>query len=175
MSETRQGSKNHFNSPPMSQGVWTMNPAPGVQTYGTGAGLVCVLPGSTSVQFMALSTLFTPPFASTNAWSQGQDPDGNLIGCQDSYVSVYADGVDLGIVWGENSAQVTGAYSPSLTGAGTLDVNGNYTAQGTECWRIPAGMVARYLLSPKVNKYLAFVCSASSGYFRMYQSSPEIC
>ena len=158
----------------MSQGVWTKNPAPGVQTYGTGAGLVCVLAGSTTPQYLSLSTLFTPPFASTNAWSQGQDSDGNLIGCQDSYVTLFADGVDLGIVWAEDISQIT-TPAPSLTAAGTLDTNGYYTAQGMECWRIPAGMFARYLLSPKVNKYLSFVCSASSGYFRMYQSSPEIC
>lgn len=170
-----QARKFQFVAAPRSQGELIVNPPPGATTYGTGEGLVAVVAASLTPQAMALMTLFSSPIATNNAWAQGQLPTGEPLGLLDAYVTIYADGVDFGVVFGETLGIVLGVNSPSLTAVGTLDSSGNYTAAGTECWRIPAGTERRILLALGIDKFLGFVASATGGYLRLYQSSPQLC
>lgn len=170
-----QKNKFQYVSAPRSQGELVQNPSPGVTTFGTGQGLVAVLPGSASPQVLSLVTLFSAPMSATNAWAQGQLPTGEPLGLNDAYVTFYADGVDFGMITGETFAIVSGSNAPSLAASGTLDGFGNYTAAGNECWRLPAGQMLRILLAPGIDKYLGFVAASATGFLRIYQSSPQMC
>ena len=175
MSDT-QVRKYTFDSPPRSVG-WSVTdatntnaPANSVTTYGVGSGLVAVLAVSASPIILAMQPLFAPPAHQGDAWSQ-PDNTGVAKGVTDCYVTVFADGVDVGISCGLTASMVGGAYAPSLAAKGTVDSNGIYTANGGECWKVLAGTKER-MLTTQLDLFMGIVGSGA-GFVRIYQSSPH--
>jgi hypothetical protein len=83
-----------------------------------------------------------------------------IVGC---YVDFFADGTDVGVVFGSTSASVTTTNAPvfATTGVNTAGV----------CWRIPAGAKATWYLQAGVDLFVGFV-GAGSGFLRIARSSP---
>ena len=97
-------------------------------------------------------------------------------GVTNNYVTLFADGCDLGIIVGPSIAavggpQATGA-APVLATVGALTASGTYSQATGACWRIPSGTKERLLLQPGIDLFLGVVASAT-GTLRLYQSSPD--
>ena len=168
--------KFQFVSPPRSGGWFvtdatnTNGPANSVTTYGVGSGLVAVLAVSSTPIILAMQPLFAPPAHQGDAWAQ-PDSTGVAKGVTDCYVTVHADGVDVGITFGLNASMVGGAYAPNLAAKGAVDGNGLYTANGGECWKVLAGTKER-MLTTQLDLFMGIVGSGA-GIVRIYQSSPH--
>lgn len=164
--------KYHAFSPPRTQG-WSVVTVE-QQTYNVGQGLVAVLSVTTSPQFLNLVSLFAPPANSQDAWAM-PNAQGVAPGLTDCFVTIQPDGSDVGVVFGQSLAAVSGPYAPSLAAAGGLGSSGTYTPNGGECARLLAGTnPQRFHLAPNTDNWLAFV-GAGTGLLRIYQSSPQIC
>lgn len=99
--------------------------------------------------------------------------DGNqMLGLVGQYITIEADGADLGITFGPTLASVTGAHVPALAGVGTVNGSGVYTEANTVCYRIPNGQERRFLLQKERDLFLGFVGSAA-GTMRLFQSVPS--
>jgi hypothetical protein len=112
----------------------------------------------------------------------------NLLGpgVEQDYITIEADGQDLGIVFGPTLASVTGANVPSLTAYGSVDGNGIYTGVSGTCFRLFASNAIRVIpcngptpaasaLKPNVyqgDQFMGLVMGAT-GTVRIYQSSPD--
>lgn len=105
--------------------------------------------------------------AAANLTTSGQDPKSPTRNC----ITVYADGADLGVIFGTSNASVTGGNVPVLATVGTLS-GGTYTGAAGTCWRIPAGQSARFVLQFGVDLFMGVVASGA-GTCRLYQSSPD--
>ncbi len=96
------------------------------------------------------------------------------LGVMESYVTIFADAVDMGLITGPTVASVastTGA--PLLTAIGTVSGSGTYTQATGTCFRVPAGTSVSYLMQKTQDLFLGLVCaSGSTGIARVYQSSP---
>ena len=104
-----------------------------------------------------------------NAKVNAQDPA--VQGLLNAYVTIYADGADVGIIASDTLAKVTGANAPSLSAAGTVNAGtGAYTPAVGECYRIPAGQ-SRDMRPTAATRYVGLVGSAS-GNVRFSLSSP---
>ena len=167
--------KYQFDSPPRSVG-WAVTdptntnpPANSTTTYAVGSGLVAVIAVSTTPIGLAMRPLYAPPANQADAWSQA-DSDGVGKGVVDCYVSIFAEGVDIGVTFGQTAAQVSVSYAPNLAAVGSVS-NGLYTPNGGECWRIPAGMQKRWL-TQQLDLFMGIVGSGA-GIVRIYQSSPH--
>ena len=112
-------------------------------------------------------------------------PPGQPKGLVGSYVTIYADGQDIGIIFGSTGASVTGSNAPSLTAVGSLNTNpaatgtiyqgqtGTYVGVAGTCHRIPAGTERRYLTQTSQDHWLGFIgASGPTGTVRIFQSSP---
>lgn len=97
-------------------------------------------------------------------------PTGQAIGLVGSYITIYADGADLGIIIGATIASVSGGAAPNLAAKGSLGATGVYTPATGTCHRIPAGQERRYLTQVGQDNFLGVVGSAT-GACRLYQSS----
>jgi hypothetical protein len=77
---------------------------------------------------------------------------GSLNGAIGCFVEFYADGADLGLVFGSSLAAVTGSNVPALatTGVNTAGV----------CLRIPAGTYRTFYITA-LTRYLGYVASAT--------------
>ena len=61
-------------------------------------------------------------------------------GIDGQFITIEADGADVGIVFGKAIADVTAGNAPSLTAVGTkCDASGIYTDAAGICFRIPSG------------------------------------
>jgi hypothetical protein len=90
-----------------------------------------------------------------------------LMGC---FISIYADAQDLGVIFGQTLASVTGSNVPALAQNGASLTAGVYTGAAGVCYRIAAGTSLRVLTQVGIDKYLAWV-AAGTGQIRIYQSS----
>jgi hypothetical protein len=163
--------KYQYISAPRTQGL-SITTSSGT-SYGVGSGLVAVLNVTMAPQMVALQLLFAPPANAADAMA-APDASGLPPGCLGSYLSLEADGVDVGVVFGPTAASVQGSNSPSLAAAGTVNSLGVYKANGAECWRLYGSVspTRGFLLAPLVDAYMGFVGSANSGFLRFYQSCP---
>ena len=123
-----------------------------------------------------LTTLGKPASYTASQANQAQ-PNGAM----GSYVTITADGCDIGLIFGTASADVSGANAPVLATVGTVPA-GVYTPAAGECFIIKTGQTARFLLrplpvggsgttAPITDQFLGFVGSGA-GFMRIYQSSP---
>jgi hypothetical protein len=97
-------------------------------------------------------------------------PPGMPQGLVGSYVTIFADGADLGIIVGQTLASVSGGAAPALAAVGTLSATGGYTGATGTCHRIPSGTSERYLTQIGQDNFLGVVASAT-GTCRVFQSS----
>lgn len=119
------------------------------------------------LQKLTFGATYDPTNAQTNAGS-GAPPKGP-IGAVGSYLSIYADSVDVGYVTGSSKTSVM-TSPPDLALVGTLDVNGVYSGVNGTCDRVPAGSRVRVRLQVGVDNALALVGSGT-GIVRLYVSS----
>ena len=96
----------------------------------------------------------------------------STTGAVDSYLTIQADGADLGIIVGAALADVTGGNAPALATVGAVTAN-VYPVAGVAgcCLRIPTGTSVRLKLDRNRDNFLGYVASAA-GTMRLYQSSP---
>lgn len=148
--------KNQFYTPPRAS-----NPT------GTGQEIVFpVAPNTAGVINLTVVPVIQPYNASA---SQTQERTG-VVG---HYVTIYADGVDIGVIFGVSLASVSSGGAPVLSAYGVASATGGYTGATGTCHRIPAGNERRYLLQEGVDLYMGYVgASGPTGAIRMYQSDP---
>ena len=103
-----------------------------------------------------------------NLATNGGRQAGGVVG---QFITIEADGADVGIVFGKAIADVTGGNAPSLTAVGTVDASGIYTDAAGICFRIPSGQNISVRPQLKTDLFLGFVGSAA-GFLRIFQSSP---
>jgi hypothetical protein len=141
-------------------------------TGGTGApGQVVAATVSPSPQYINLQLL-------TNAnrvYDASVDGLSNQVrngGLTNNYITLFADGCDLGIIVGPSVASVASGAAPVLATVGSIGASGVYNAATGACYRIPSGTKERILLQPGLDLFLGVVASAT-GTLRLYQSSPD--
>jgi hypothetical protein len=100
----------------------------------------------------------------------GQNRNGP--GVINNYVTLFADGCDLGIILGPTVASVADGAAPVLATKGSIGASGVYQSATGVCYRIPSGTKERLLLQPGIDLFLGVVASAT-GTLRLYQSSPD--
>jgi hypothetical protein len=146
--------KNLFLSPPRAAGI----------------GQVLAVSVSSTASYVNLGALFQPA-AGGQSGAQTQGSSGVVVGVLDNYISIYADGAELGVVFGLTAAAVSGANAPALATAGSL-LAGVYTPPATPaCWGIATGTWQRFLAQLTQDLFMGFVASGA-GTMRLYQSSP---
>jgi hypothetical protein len=155
-----QGSRKHdFISAPRAYGP----------TGGTGApGQIVAATVSSVAQYLNLTLLTN----SDRVYDASVDGLSNQIrngGITNNYVTIFADGCDLGIVVGPSVAAVS---APVLATVGSIGASGSYVQATGACWRIPSGTERRFLLQPGLDQFLGVVGSVT-GTLRLYQSSPD--
>lgn len=115
-------------------------------------------------------TTFGLTYASDDQGSTGLGaPPGQPQGLCGVFVEIYADGGDVGVVFGSTAASVTAGNAPSLTAAGSVTSN-EYTGTAGTCHRIPSGQSERFLTQVGQDNFLAWV-GAAAGFIRIHQSS----
>ena len=97
-------------------------------------------------------------------------PPGQPVGLTGCYVTIYADGADIGIIVGATAASVSSSNAPSLSAVGTVGATGVYAGTTGTCHRIPSGTERRYLMQIGQDNFLGLVGSAT-GIARIHQSS----
>jgi hypothetical protein len=138
-----------------------------VVTANAGPGVVAAFANIATASYLNLSTLFAVPPNFSNAWAQqGAQECAGIVG---QYVTILADVVDGGIIFGPTVASVSGGNAPSLAALGTVTA-GAYTISGTECFRIPVNTTVRFVLQPSVDLFMGYV-GGTGGILRIYQSS----
>ena len=100
----------------------------------------------------------------------GQNRNGP--GVVNNYVTLFADGADLGIILGPTVESVSAGAAPVLATKGSIGASGAYQSATGVCYRIPSGSKERLLLQPGIDLFLGVVASAT-GTLRLYQSSPD--
>jgi hypothetical protein len=134
---------------------------------------VVFLPGMSAV-FVDLRSLtfgvtYDPTAAVSNAGTGA--PAAGPVGAVGSYLTIEADGCDLGIVTGLTQASVTVSNAPNLATAGIVAGDGTYIGFGSCCHRIFNGTERRYRLQVGQDNFLGVVASNGTGLCRMYVSS----
>jgi hypothetical protein len=93
------------------------------------------------------------------------------------YITIEADGTDIGIICGVQLADVSnnlatgGANNaPDFSIIGSVSATGVYTAAAQSCFRILDGTSVRFRPATTQDQYLGFV-GAQSGTMRIYQST----
>ncbi len=110
-----------------------------------------------------------PPYDASN-----QVQGGNTApGLTNNYVTIFADGVDLGVIVGLTAASVSGTTgAPVLATVGSLSGSGTYQGATGTCYRIKSNTKERFLMQPTTDLFMGIVASAT-GTARIYQSSPD--
>lgn len=104
--------------------------------------------------------------------AQGAGSPPNIAeGAIGNYITIYADGADVGIIVGATAASVSGGAAPVLSAVGTISGSGTYQGATGTCHRIPAGQERRYHTQLNRDSFLGYVGGAS-GTMRIYQSNP---
>lgn len=147
--------RNQFVSPPRAYGP----------TGPVGQELVATV--SPTAQVVALELVVNPPPYNWNN-ERGAAQQKGVTG---QYITIFADGCDLGIVFADSIEKVTGGAAPDLSKRGTLSGSGTYQGATGVCHRIPSGQSLRVNPCVGVDKYMGVVASAT-GAMRMYQSNP---
>lgn len=134
---------------------------------------VVFVPGTTAVYLdlraLAFGVYYDPTAAVSNAGigAPAKGP-GGAVG---SYITIMADGGDLGVITGATVATVTESNAPSLTATGSVSSQGAYTGLGGCCHRIKDGAERRYRLQVGQDNYLGVVGSGALVVCRLYVSS----
>jgi len=130
---------------------------------------------SPTAQVINLQLLFDQAYNAGFAFTSQQQAQniGGPSGVTGNYVTIYADGSDLGVIVGVSLASVTGSNVPALATVGTLSNSGTYQGATGACHRVPSGKEERWLMQPGYDNFLGVVASAT-GTLRMYMSSPPI-
>jgi hypothetical protein len=170
MSDTTLTQKKYFYwTPPRTVQTSTTSQSNtgAVVTANAGPGLVAAFANTGTAGYLNLGLLFAVPPNQSNAWAQqGADQGPGVVG---SYITILADTVDAGVIFGPTAASVSGANAPALASVGTVSA-GVYTISGTECWRIPVNTSIRVALQQSVDLFMGYV-GGTSGILRVYQSS----
>lgn len=112
------------------------------------------------------------PGLSQNLSGRGAPARGPL-GAVGSYLNIYADGCDLGVIVGATIGAVSGANAPNLATVGILNSDGTYQGFPGTCYRIPNTITneeARWRLQISQDNFVGIVASAN-GICRLYVSS----
>lgn len=140
------------------------------QAWATGAtgpmGQVMAARVSPVAQTVNLELVVNPPMpnrATTN--TQGVTQKGVL----ENFITIYADGADLYIVFSRDAAKVA---SPSPTAFGTITGSGTYQGVTGACWIVKNGESMRLVPRQGQDKYMGVAASAT-GAIRMYMSNPS--
>jgi hypothetical protein len=129
---------------------------------------------SAVAQVLDLRTVVNvPPYDASQAQAQGgtNSPAGAPRGAVGHFLTIHADGADVGIVVGLSAALVSGGAAPNLAAVGSVDGSGNYTAATGTCYRVPNGQVRRFRLQNTEDHFMGVVAGAT-GTMRFYVSSP---
>jgi hypothetical protein len=134
-------------------------------------GHVAVLAVSGTQEVLDLSTLGDPAYDGSNA-NTAQIPGGAI----NQYITLYADGADVGIIFGAAKADVTGANKPVLATTGTVDGNGVYSPAAGTCFVVKSGTYLRIFArglsqASRPDRFMGIVGSGA-GKLRIYQSNP---
>lgn len=124
---------------------------------------------TTGAAVINLSTLW-PQDSVTGAPGNNTAYGMQLAGVCDQRIIVTAVTANLGIVTGKAIGDVTGANAPSLSAAGTVDGNGNYTNALGTCATLLSGQAAPFRPTSFQDLFLGFVGS-TSGFIEIYQIS----
>jgi len=145
------------------------------QLSATGVGQEMAVTVSSTAQVVNLQLLFDQAYNAGFAQTSQQQAQniGGPSGVTGNYITIYADGADLGIIVGVSLAAVTSPNSPALATVGTLSGSGTYQGATGACHRIPSGAERRYLVQAGYDNFLAVVGSVT-GTMRLYQSSPPM-
>ena len=94
------------------------------------------------------------------------EPDGNTKrrdpGMSGHYMSIYADGVDVYVLFGKDSASVTGSNAPVIATTGS-------NAAGC-CIKIPNGQERQLRPSVGIHRFMGYIASGN-GTMRVWRSS----
>jgi hypothetical protein len=101
-------------------------------------------------------------------YDASQEQSSQPAGVLDNYITIFADGADIGIVVGISQLLVG---TVSLSAQGTVSATGGYSGATGVCHRIPAGAERRYLMQNSQDNWLGVVGSAT-GTVRLFQSNP---
>ena len=139
----------------------------------TGVGQEVVVPVSAgSAGYINLQVLVQSSSQVYNATQAQLQQQNGVVG---HYITIYADGVDIGIVVGLSAAAVSGGAAPNLSTHGTVSPTGAYQGATGVCHRIPAGQERRYLLQDTQDLYMGYIgASGPTGSMRIFQSSPPL-
>jgi hypothetical protein len=148
------------------------------RAYGTAGpfGQIVVIAVTTAAVYLDLRSLTFgleySPYASINNAGNGAPPAGP-VGAVGSYVCIYADQCDLGVILGPTAASVSGPNAPILNNVGSLGSNGIYLGAAGTCYRIPSTAFneePRWRLQVGQDNFVGIVGSAN-GFARIYVSS----
>ena len=93
-------------------------------------------------------------------------------GAVGQYITIFADGADLGLVFGKTFASVSSANVPALATVGTVDGStGVYTGVVKTCIRVPSGTF--YDVNPTTEDLFMGFVGSTTGVCRVWQSSPS--
>lgn len=134
------------------------------------AGQVASFAVTTSAMVIDLASIGGPsPGNPENAKVNAQDPA--VQGVLNAYITIYADGADVGIIASDTFAKVSGGNAPSLAAAGTVNSGtGVYAPSTGECYRLVNGQ-SHDARPTAATRYLGIV-GAAAGSVRISLSSP---
>ncbi len=149
-------------------------------------GQVVDIPVSATAQYLDLGALTfgliygagdgPPPYSSQGAGATpGSSSGAGGPGVKGYYITIYADGTDIGIILGATAASVSGGGAPVMNQTGSVGGTGIYAGATGTCYRIPAGQERRYKLQVGLDNYLGFIGAGTpgvTGTIRIYQSTP---
>jgi hypothetical protein len=159
----------HFETSPRAYGP----------TGPMGQVAVAAVGGAGIVIDLALLTFNTPQTLETADGSALVGP-----GVLKSYITIEADGQDLGLIVGPSIASVSGSAFPNLLQVGSFSATGTYSGATGTCYRVFAGDSIRIIPQPgpsngvptgvyQGDRYLGVAApSGMTGTVRLYQSSP---
>jgi hypothetical protein len=135
-------------------------------------GQVMVIPVTTAAAYLSLSgSTFGVQYAAglPQNVTGVNAPAGAPQGLMGVYITIFADGADLGIIVGSTAALVSAGNAPVLANAGSVTA-GVYTGTAGTCHRIISGTERRYLTQIGQDIFLGYVGS-TTGNMRIFQSS----
>ena len=138
------------------------------RSFGSGPGeIFCV---ATSTTASALDVRSLGLVAANQGTGAGRNAAIGRVGALGSFISIYADGADLGIITGPTYASVTGANAPNLANVGTVNGAGIYTNVAGVCGHVPVSTFLECNLEAGYDIFIGFVAGAA-GKIRIYQNS----
>lgn len=147
--------KANFYSPPRVNGA---------------TGNVAAITVSAAAGSLDVRSLSCGPSATQGQYNAAQTQQG-FQGAMDQYITIFADGADLYVVFGPSQASVTGGNAPVVATVGSVSGAGVYTDAAGTAWKIPNGQSLRVLPQLNQDAFMGFVASGA-GTMRIFQSSP---